>query len=112
MLSSDWLVAAIYGSSCGSGVQERGTAVCRPLLGGIYANMQTDGRVSCLKTDSRKSCGTFRVLVGVTGSVAALKLPLLVSQLLQLPGVSCFVFSLRLMSSESSESSPFFIFTK
>ncbi|XP_056137603.1 phosphopantothenoylcysteine decarboxylase [Lampris incognitus] len=31
--------------------------------------------------------GEFRVLVGVTGSVAALKLPLLVSQLLQLPGV-------------------------
>ncbi|XP_048829003.1 phosphopantothenoylcysteine decarboxylase isoform X3 [Brienomyrus brachyistius] len=29
----------------------------------------------------------FRVLVGVTGSVAALKLPLLVSQLLELPGV-------------------------
>uniref|UniRef100_A0A3Q3VRC0 Phosphopantothenoylcysteine decarboxylase n=1 Tax=Mola mola TaxID=94237 RepID=A0A3Q3VRC0_MOLML len=34
-----------------------------------------------------KSHGTFCVLVGVTGSVAALKLPLLVSQLLQLPGV-------------------------
>uniref|UniRef100_A0A4W5MA57 Phosphopantothenoylcysteine decarboxylase n=1 Tax=Hucho hucho TaxID=62062 RepID=A0A4W5MA57_9TELE len=33
------------------------------------------------------SCGTFRVLVGVTGSVAALKVPLLVSQLLELPGV-------------------------
>uniref|UniRef100_A0A8C4ZZN0 Phosphopantothenoylcysteine decarboxylase n=1 Tax=Gadus morhua TaxID=8049 RepID=A0A8C4ZZN0_GADMO len=31
--------------------------------------------------------GTFRVLVGVTGSVAALKLPLLVSQLLELPGL-------------------------
>lgn len=30
---------------------------------------------------------TFRVLVGVTGSVAALKLPLLVSQLLEIPGV-------------------------
>lgn len=30
----------------------------------------------------------FRVLVGVTGSVAALKLPLLVSRLLDIPGVS------------------------
>ncbi|XP_008275051.1 phosphopantothenoylcysteine decarboxylase [Stegastes partitus] len=49
--------------------------------------MQTDEHVSCLKTDLFDSSGTFRVLVGVTGSVAALKLPLLVSQLLQLPGV-------------------------
>lgn len=49
--------------------------------------MQTDDHVSCLKTDLLESSGTFRVLVGVTGSVAALKLPLLVSQLLQLPGV-------------------------
>lgn len=30
----------------------------------------------------------FHVLVGVTGSVAALKLPLLVSKLLDIPGVS------------------------
>uniref|UniRef100_A0A4W5MAE5 Phosphopantothenoylcysteine decarboxylase n=1 Tax=Hucho hucho TaxID=62062 RepID=A0A4W5MAE5_9TELE len=36
--------------------------------------------------DLLDSCGTFRVLVGVTGSVAALKVPLLVSQLLELPG--------------------------
>ncbi|XP_029951991.1 phosphopantothenoylcysteine decarboxylase [Salarias fasciatus] len=49
--------------------------------------MQTDGDVSCLKSDLLKPPGTFCVLVGVTGSVAALKLPLLVSQLLQLPGV-------------------------
>lgn len=49
--------------------------------------MQTDDNVSCLKADLLESSGTFRVLVGVTGSVAALKLPLLVSQLLQLPGV-------------------------
>ncbi|XP_040893893.1 phosphopantothenoylcysteine decarboxylase [Toxotes jaculatrix] len=49
--------------------------------------MQTEDHVSCLKKDLAKSCGTFRVLVAVTGSVAALKLPLLVSQLLQLPGV-------------------------
>lgn len=57
--------------------------VCRPGL-----NMQTPQHVSSLETDLTKSSGTSRVLVGVTGSVAALKLPLLVSQLLQLPGVS------------------------
>lgn len=51
--------------------------------------MQTEDRACCLKTGLLSSSGTFRVLVGVTGSVAALKLPLLVSQLLQLPGVSC-----------------------
>ncbi|XP_030280778.1 phosphopantothenoylcysteine decarboxylase isoform X1 [Sparus aurata] len=49
--------------------------------------MQLNDHVSCLKSDLLKSSGTFRVLVAVTGSVAALKLPLLVSQLLQLPGV-------------------------
>ncbi|MED6254852.1 hypothetical protein ATANTOWER_001171 [Ataeniobius toweri] len=49
--------------------------------------MQSDDFVSSLKTDLFKSSGTFRVLVGVTGSVAALKLPFLVSELLQLPGV-------------------------
>uniref|UniRef100_A0A3B5LNP4 Phosphopantothenoylcysteine decarboxylase n=1 Tax=Xiphophorus couchianus TaxID=32473 RepID=A0A3B5LNP4_9TELE len=40
-----------------------------------------------MNTDLSKSCGTVRVLVGVTGSVAALKLPVLVSALLQLPGL-------------------------
>uniref|UniRef100_A0A668VGL3 Flavoprotein domain-containing protein n=1 Tax=Oreochromis aureus TaxID=47969 RepID=A0A668VGL3_OREAU len=40
--------------------------------------------MSSLKTDLLKTSGTFNVLVGVTGSVAALKLPLLVSQLLEL----------------------------
>ncbi|XP_058501568.1 phosphopantothenoylcysteine decarboxylase isoform X1 [Solea solea] len=49
--------------------------------------METEDIVSCSNTDLLKSCGTFRVLVGVTGSVAALKLPLLITQLLQLPGV-------------------------
>ncbi|XP_068459484.1 phosphopantothenoylcysteine decarboxylase isoform X2 [Clinocottus analis] len=49
--------------------------------------MQEEEHVSGLKTDLCKSGGTFCVLVGVTGSVAALKLPLLVSQLLQIPGV-------------------------
>lgn len=34
-----------------------------------------------------RSSGEHRVLVGVTGSVAALKLPLLVSQLIEIPGV-------------------------
>lgn len=43
--------------------------------------------MSILKTDLLKTSGTFHVLVGVTGSVAALKLPLLVSQLLELSGV-------------------------
>ncbi|XP_071392349.1 phosphopantothenoylcysteine decarboxylase isoform X2 [Centroberyx affinis] len=49
--------------------------------------MQTDCRAACPKFDLLNSCGTFRVLVGVSGSVAALKLPLLVSQLLELPGL-------------------------
>uniref|UniRef100_A0A669EN98 Phosphopantothenoylcysteine decarboxylase n=2 Tax=Oreochromis TaxID=8139 RepID=A0A669EN98_ORENI len=43
--------------------------------------------MSSLKTDLLKTSGTFNVLVGVTGSVAALKLPLLVSQLLELSRV-------------------------
>ncbi|XP_037834300.1 phosphopantothenoylcysteine decarboxylase isoform X3 [Kryptolebias marmoratus] len=55
--------------------------------------MQPENPVSSLKTDLLKSSGTFRVLVGVTGSVAALKLPVLVSELLQLPGVSCFTIT-------------------
>ncbi|XP_005755493.1 phosphopantothenoylcysteine decarboxylase [Pundamilia nyererei] len=46
-----------------------------------------DDHMSSLKTDLLKTSGTFNVLVGVTGSVAALKLPLLVSQLLDLSGV-------------------------
>ncbi|XP_029910477.1 phosphopantothenoylcysteine decarboxylase [Myripristis murdjan] len=49
--------------------------------------MQIDSHVSRPRHDLLDSSGTFRVLVGVTGSVAALKLPLLVSQLLELPGV-------------------------
>ncbi|KAK9516636.1 hypothetical protein VZT92_024556 [Zoarces viviparus] len=49
--------------------------------------MEIADHVDGLITDLSTSCGTFRVLVGVTGSVASLKLPLLVSQLLQLPGV-------------------------
>ncbi|XP_043979673.1 phosphopantothenoylcysteine decarboxylase [Gambusia affinis] len=55
--------------------------------------MQSDDLVSSLKTDLSKSCGTVRVLVGVTGSVAALKLPVLVSALLQLPGVDVRVIT-------------------
>uniref|UniRef100_A0A8C5EPY8 Phosphopantothenoylcysteine decarboxylase n=1 Tax=Gouania willdenowi TaxID=441366 RepID=A0A8C5EPY8_GOUWI len=49
--------------------------------------MQTDEQVPGSKTGLFKPSGTFCVLVGVTGSVAALKLPQLVSQLLQLPQV-------------------------
>ncbi|XP_005797796.1 phosphopantothenoylcysteine decarboxylase [Xiphophorus maculatus] len=55
--------------------------------------MQSDDLVTSLKTDLSKSCGTVRVLVGVTGSVAALKLPVLVSALLQLPGVDVRVIT-------------------
>ncbi|XP_071354361.1 phosphopantothenoylcysteine decarboxylase [Trachinotus anak] len=55
--------------------------------------MQAEDHASCLQTDLVKSCGTFRVLVGVTGSVAALKLPHLVSQLLQLSGVDVRVIT-------------------
>lgn len=50
--------------------------------------MQAESPVTSPKFDLLDSCGKFRVLVGVTGSVAALKVPLLVSQLLELPGVS------------------------
>nr|XP_043870398.1 phosphopantothenoylcysteine decarboxylase-like [Solea senegalensis] len=56
--------------------------------------LQMEDHVSCAESDLVNSCRTFRhVLVGVTGSVAALKLPLLVSQLLQLPGVDVRVIS-------------------
>ncbi|XP_037538862.1 phosphopantothenoylcysteine decarboxylase [Nematolebias whitei] len=53
--------------------------------------MQTENLVSSLQTDLLKSSGTFCILVGVTGSVAALKLPVLISQLLQLPSVDARV---------------------
>ncbi|XP_039874831.1 phosphopantothenoylcysteine decarboxylase-like [Simochromis diagramma] len=53
----------------------------------LFADRQQDDHMSSLKTDLLKTSGTFNVLVGVTGSVAALKLPLLVSQLLELSGV-------------------------
>ncbi|KAM6961209.1 phosphopantothenoylcysteine decarboxylase [Aplochiton taeniatus] len=52
--------------------------------------MQTDSNVNHAGLDLH-SCGKFRVLVGVTGSVASLKLPTLVSQLLVLPGVDARV---------------------
>lgn len=42
-----------------------------------------------LQTNSTK----FHVLVGLTGSVAALKAPLLVKQLLEIPGVSKYLYS-------------------
>ncbi|XP_077372911.1 phosphopantothenoylcysteine decarboxylase isoform X2 [Festucalex cinctus] len=49
--------------------------------------MQTDEDDAHPPSDLVKTSGTFSVLVGVTGSVAALKLPVLVSELLHLPGV-------------------------
>lgn len=78
----DWLAVNIYGSGV-----PNWTSSC------WIANMQTDQHVCCVKNELLSSCRTFCVLVGVTGSVAALKLPLLVSQLLQLPGVSCPVLN-------------------
>lgn len=55
-----------------------------------FVNMQTEGRAS-FEEKQQEPCGEFQVLVGVTGSVAALKLPLLVAQLRLIPGVSCFL---------------------
>ncbi|XP_077566600.1 phosphopantothenoylcysteine decarboxylase-like [Stigmatopora nigra] len=49
--------------------------------------MQADEDVCHPRSEWVKSAETFCVLVGVTGSVAALKLPNLVSELLLLPGV-------------------------
>ncbi|KAG7473363.1 hypothetical protein MATL_G00095060 [Megalops atlanticus] len=50
--------------------------------------MQQDAEATCSKFDSATSSSShFRILVGVTGSVAALKLPLLTTRLLELPGV-------------------------
>lgn len=56
--------------------------------------MQSDGvaGVACPKTDlSHATDSKFHVLVCVTGSVAALKLPILVHQLLQIPEVDVLV---------------------
>ncbi|XP_036391235.1 phosphopantothenoylcysteine decarboxylase [Megalops cyprinoides] len=50
--------------------------------------MQQDAEATCSTFDSAASSNShFRILVGVTGSVAALKLPLLTTRLLELPGV-------------------------
>ncbi|XP_072551804.1 phosphopantothenoylcysteine decarboxylase [Salminus brasiliensis] len=49
--------------------------------------MQPDSYLPSPVPDLNSSGSRYRVLVGVTGSVAALKLPLLVSQLLEIPGV-------------------------
>uniref|UniRef100_A0A4W5MC48 Phosphopantothenoylcysteine decarboxylase n=1 Tax=Hucho hucho TaxID=62062 RepID=A0A4W5MC48_9TELE len=57
--------------------------------------MQAESPVTSPTFDLLDSCGTFRVLVGVTGSVAALKVPLLVSQLLELPGVSFILITME-----------------
>lgn len=53
--------------------------------------MQQDSE-SNLKLDLQTNSTRFNVLVGLTGSVAALKAPLLVTQLLEIPGVSVFIF--------------------
>lgn len=58
--------------------------------------MQADGvsQANCPETDlSHATDSKFHILVCATGSVAALKLPLLVHQLLQIPEVSrgCFM---------------------
>lgn len=58
-----------------------------------FADMQTDDSGSSRQAESPKSRGRFHILVGVTGSVAALKLPLLVSSLLQVPKVSSSAFN-------------------
>ncbi|KAJ8002446.1 hypothetical protein DPEC_G00159010 [Dallia pectoralis] len=55
--------------------------------------MQADSSPTSQKLDLLTSSGNYHVLVGVTGSVAALKLPLLVSQLLGIPGVDVRVVS-------------------
>lgn len=49
--------------------------------------MQPNESVKSDFNSTASSSSQFRVLVGVTGSVAALKLPLLVARLLELPGV-------------------------
>ena len=51
--------------------------------------MQQDSG-SNLKLDLQTNSTRFNVLVGLTGSVAALKAPLLVTQLLEIPGVSVY----------------------
>ena len=50
---------------------------------------------------------TLRVLVGVTGSVAALKLPLLVSKLLDIPDVSILTRQPLTLESWCAGASPF-----
>lgn len=49
--------------------------------------MQAGSVLPALVPDLSSSGSRFRVLVGVTGSVAALKLPVLVSKLLEIPGI-------------------------
>ncbi|KAM8861590.1 phosphopantothenoylcysteine decarboxylase [Synchiropus picturatus] len=50
--------------------------------------MQSDSNAACSDPDFLKSKDGFNILVGVSGSVAAVKLPLLVSELLKIPGVN------------------------
>lgn len=50
--------------------------------------MQQHSELDSLQTSGSKS----RVLLGLTGSVAALKAPLLVRQLLEIPEVGVFIY--------------------
>lgn len=61
----------------------------------MQQNSESDHKQLDLQTNSR----AFRVLVGLTGSVAALKAPLLVTQLLEIAGVSVYIFKLFLLDS-------------
>lgn len=72
--------------------------------------MQQDSE-SNLKLDLQTNSTRFHVLVGLTGSVAALKAPLLVTQLLEIPGVSVFIFrQIKLYASWQSHMSSNVIF--
>lgn len=76
-----------------NGEKESTTRFGKQKQGQSYVNMQTDEDDFQPPSDLVKTTGTFCVLVGVTGSVAALKLPVLVSELLHFPGVSLFFFN-------------------
>lgn len=55
--------------------------------------MQQNSESDHMQTDLQKNSSRFHVLVCLTGSVAALKAPLLVKQLLEIPEVSVFIWT-------------------
>ncbi|XP_051917364.1 phosphopantothenoylcysteine decarboxylase isoform X1 [Hippocampus zosterae] len=65
--------------------------------------MQTDEDDSQPPSDLVKTTGTFCVLVGVTGSVAALKLPVLVSELLHFPGYFLVQVDVRVVTTQHAQ---------